>query len=149
MILRSLIFLTFIFSSFAQEKVIRILPLGDSITQGGKRERQEYSYRFPLFCMLKDVKVKFDFIGSLKTGLHSDAKWPEYKGEKFDHDHEGHYGWKTKAVYEKLPQWMKKYPDGCDIALIHLGTNDQKSKDADKNVNDGRPHLGLPSWFKK
>ena len=23
------------------------------------------------------------------------------------------------------------------------------SKNADQNVNDRRPHLGLPSWFKK
>ena len=134
MLLRSLILSTFVFTSFAQEKPIRILPLGDSITQGGKKEREEYTYRYPLFCMLKDASVNFDFVGSLKTGLHGDAKWPDYKGEKFDLDHEGHYGWKTGMVYEKLPGWMKKYPDGCDIALIHLGTNDQGSKDYQKEI---------------
>ena len=134
MLLRSLIFLIFIFTSSAQDKPIRILPIGDSITQGGKVKQKEYTYRYPLFCMLKDAGVNFDFIGSLKTGLQKEATWPDYKGEKFDLDHEGHYGWKTGKVYEKLPGWMKKYPEGCDIALIHLGTNDQGSKDFNKDI---------------
>ena len=134
MIFRIFIISLFVSSSFAQDKPVRILPLGDSITQGGKNERQEYTYRYPLFALLKDAKVNFDFIGSLKTGLHADAKWPDYKGEKFDLDHEGHYGWKTGQVYEKLPGWMKKYPAAPDIALIHLGTNDQGSKDYIKDI---------------
>lgn len=134
MIFRIIIFCLFIFSSLAQDKAVRILPLGDSITQGGKKDRQEYTYRYPLFGLLKDAKVNFDFIGSMKTGLHSDAKWPAYKGENFDLDHEGHYGWKTGQVYEKLPGWMKKYPGGADIVLIHLGTNDQGSKDYSKDI---------------
>lgn len=134
MLVRALIILLFAFSVSAMDKPIRILPLGDSITQGGRNDRAEYTYRYPLFCMLKDAGVKFDFVGSLNKGLHGDAKWPDYKGEKFDPDHEGHYGWKTGKVYEKLPGWMKKYPSGCDIALIHLGTNDQGSKDFDKDI---------------
>ena len=37
---------------------------------------------------------------------------------------------------------------GATNAILNLN-NDQKSKDAAQNVNDRRPHLGLPSWFKK
>ncbi len=48
-------------------KTIYILPLGDSITQGGKIDMEEYTYRFPLFCMLKDAGVNFDFIGCFIT----------------------------------------------------------------------------------
>ncbi|MCM8535436.1 MAG: GDSL-type esterase/lipase family protein [Lentisphaeraceae bacterium] len=118
----------------ADQKPIYILPLGDSITQGGKTGRNEFTYRYPLFCKLKDSGVNFDFIGSLKTGLHKDAKWPNYKDWKFDHDHEGHYGWKTQAILDKLPSWSEKYKNAPDIALIHLGTNDQKSKKPYENI---------------
>ena len=50
---------------------------------------------------------------------------------------------------------MNNYPAsekaflGLNHAQVFLHYNDQKSKDADKNVNDRRPHLGLPAWFKK
>ncbi len=113
---------------------IHILPIGDSITQGGRKDREEYTYRYPLFCKLKDAGYDFDFIGSMKAGLNSDATWPEYKKEAFDMDHEGHYGWKTAAVHDKLSEWMKSYPAPADIALIHLGTNDQGSKDFNKDI---------------
>jgi lysophospholipase L1-like esterase len=113
----------------AEARTVRILPLGDSITQGGRNDRAEHTYRWPLFQMLKDDKVDFDFIGSLKTGLHGDARWPDYQGQPFDADHEGHYGWKTAAVRDKLAEWLKGYPAPPDIALIHLGTNDQNAPD--------------------
>ncbi|NRA36545.1 MAG: G-D-S-L family lipolytic protein [Planctomycetes bacterium] len=115
-------------------QTINILPLGDSITQGGKNNRAEYTYRHPLFCMLKDDAVDFDYVGSMTKGLHGDAKWPDYKGQAFDLDHEGHYGWKTKAVQEKLVGWSKKWAAAPDIVLIHLGTNDQKSPDLQADV---------------
>ena len=105
---------------------VNILCLGDSITQGGKRDREEYTYRWPLFCMLVDAGVKFDFIGSLDKGLHEEARWPaEYKGVPFDPDHEGVYGIKTARALERLPEAIKKWDAAPDIALIHLGTNDK------------------------
>jgi acyl-CoA thioesterase I len=107
---------------------IYILPLGDSITQGGRRDREEYTYRYPLFGLLGEAGIQFDYIGSLKSGLHADATWPDYKGRRFDPDHEGHYGWKTAKVRDKLPEWIKSYPAAPDVVLIHLGTNDQKPR---------------------
>ncbi len=108
---------------------IYILPIGDSITQGGRADRAEYTYRYPLFYKLKDAGYNVDFIGSLQTGLNADAKWPERDGMAFDLDHEGHYGWKTAQVRDNLREWMKGYPSAPDIALIHLGTNDQNATD--------------------
>jgi hypothetical protein len=119
------------------DHVIRILPLGDSITQGGKRDREEYTYRWPLFCMLVDNGVKFDFIGSRNTGLQEDAVWPsEYKGIPFDPDHEGYYGIKTARMLEKLPEAIPHWAGPPDIVLIHLGTNDQGASDHRKAVAD-------------
>lgn len=110
----------------ALARTIHILPIGDSITQGGKTDREEYTYRWPLFCMLTDAGVGFGFVGSLTQGLQPGAKWPaEYKGKPFDPHHEGHYGWKTAKVWEKLPEWSQKWSAAPDIVLIHLGTNDQ------------------------
>ncbi len=107
---------------------LRIICIGDSITQGGKTDREEYTYRWPLFCSLKDMKVNFDFIGTRDKGLQPEAKWPDYKGEAFDPGHEGYYGAKTAYVLEKLKENLPKLPQP-DIALIHLGTNDQKAED--------------------
>jgi hypothetical protein len=135
LILIFLILIFFIFDETVVEvETIYILPLGDSITQGGKINREEYTYRFPLFCMLKDAGIDFDFIGSLKTGLHKEAKWPDYKGESFDLDHEGHYGWKTGMVRNYLEEWMKAWAALPDIVLMHLGTNDQNSTDYNQSI---------------
>jgi len=112
---------------------IRILCIGDSITQGGKRDREEYTYRFPLFQMLTDTGIAFDFIGTRKKGLQSDAKWPDYKGEPFDPDHEGYYGAKTAKVRDLMKVNLPTLPP-ADFALIHLGTNDQKSEDHKASV---------------
>lgn len=113
---------------------IRVLPLGDSITQGGRRDREEYTYRHPLFYRLREAGYPVDFIGSLKAGLHGDAKWPDKDGVPFDPDHEGHYGWKTAKVRDNLREWMKSYPAPPDVVLIHLGTNDQGSQDFDRDI---------------
>jgi acyl-CoA thioesterase I len=115
---------------------VRILPLGDSITQGGRNDRKEYTYRWPLFCKLVDEKIDFDFIGSRNFGLNSDAKWPkEYKGKFFDMDHEGYYGIKTASALNELKKAKKRWPAAPDIVLIHLGTNDQNAKDYQKAVS--------------
>lgn len=107
---------------------LHILCIGDSITQGGKKDRAEWTYRLPLQEMLRGADVSFDFIGSRQQGLQPEAKWPEVKGQPFDPDHEGYYGAKTASVRDKLNLTLPALT-APDIALIHLGTNDQKSDD--------------------
>jgi lysophospholipase L1-like esterase len=118
----------------AQSRPVRILPLGDSITQGGRADREEYTYRLPLAHLLADAGAAFDFIGSLTNGLNPQAAWPEHKGVPFDRDHEGHYGWKTAAVRDHLAEWMPKWGGAPDIVLVHLGTNDQSPEDYDATI---------------
>jgi lysophospholipase L1-like esterase len=124
--------LVFSLNSLALAEPIRILPLGDSITQGG-RLPTEYTYRYPLQKMLVEGNCDFEFIGSMQQGLHGDFKWPDVDGKPFQLHHEGHYGWKTAAARDHLAEWMKTYPHAPDIVLIHLGTND---KDAGKTATD-------------
>ena len=82
------------------DKVWRILPLGDSITQA---EINRASYRYPLWKKLVDAEVQFDFVGSLQKQQDKYSKGvppqPDYNGKSFDRDHEGHFGWATEEIF--------------------------------------------------
>ena len=46
-----------------------------------------------------------------------------------------------------LEHWREVFlGDNCAQVFLHY--NNKDSKDADKNIYDGRPHLGLPAYFK-
>lgn len=107
---------------------LRILCVGDSITQGGRNDREEHSYRLPLQRLLHAAGIAFEFVGSQHHGLHSDATWPELApGIPFDPHHEGYYGHRTANVLRKVTDaWMPGAP-APDVVLIHLGTNDQEN----------------------
>ena len=108
---------------------LRFLCVGDSITQGGKTDREEYTYRLPLQLKLRAAGIAFDFIGSQNKGLQPDATWPELApGFPFDPDHEGYYGQKTADVIGKATAAWKPDSPAPDVVLIHLGTNDQDNK---------------------
>ncbi len=98
------------------EEVTKILPLGDSITQGGY---ERTSYRRTLWLKLKQNGFNVDFVGSQKE-FHGAS--PPAKLLDFDLDHEGHWGWETNEIVDALPTWLESYT--ADIALVHLGTND-------------------------
>ncbi|MCP4137687.1 MAG: cellulose-binding protein [bacterium] len=103
-------------SSILRKKTdsIKIMPIGDSITQGNAKHN---SYRRPLYHLLTKAGYSVDFVGSLSTNLKGD---PPIKD--FDTDHEGHWGWRAEQILEKLPCWLKR--NRPDIALIHIGSND-------------------------
>ena len=48
----------------------------------------------------------------------------------------------------ELEHWRDEF-QGNDCVQVFLHYNNQKSKNADKNIYDTRKHLGLPAWFKK
>ncbi len=118
----------------AEADSLKILPLGDSITQA---EVNRASYRYPLWKKLIDADIEFDFVGSMDSQLATYSKGtppqPDYKGRKFDQDHEGHFAWEANDIVNgrnpnngtgsgSLSQWMLDYD--FDIALVHLGSND-------------------------
>jgi hypothetical protein len=130
----------------ADAETIDILPIGDSITQGGRSDRAEYTYRYPLFYKLKDAGYDVNFIGSLNSGLNPDAKWPDKNGVAFDLDHEGHYGWKTAAVRDKLAEWSAAWGAAPDIALIHLGH--QRPRIQDFNADVAQPLKDMVTFLR-
>lgn len=106
---------------------IRILPLGDSITQCGATRG---SYRYYLWIKLVETGIDFDFVGSLNSSGGIKPDRPAYYDRSFDPDHEGHPGWSADHILhglpgnksQKLSEWLKAYTP--DIALVHLGSND-------------------------
>lgn len=93
---------------------LRILPLGDSITEGGAGTA---TYRYWLQKDLERKGVEFDFVGS-QRGVHGGQ--PRF--EDFDLDHEGHWGWTSGEVLDRIAGWAASA--NPDVVLIHLGTND-------------------------
>ncbi len=99
---------------------VKIMPLGDSITDGSHRNMYPGAYRIALWRLCENAGVEIDFVGSNQCGP---AELP-------DKDHEGHTGvWSnlTKKntsetvdinLEEKLDQF---HPD---IVLVLFGAND-------------------------
>lgn len=91
----------------------RILPLGDSITQGNN---DHWSYRRNLEAALTGANCSFDMVGS-RFGPAS-GPGPAMT----DRDHEGHSGYRSKQILDGLSQWLPG--NEHDWALVHIGTND-------------------------
>lgn len=130
-----------------QTSVIRIVPLGDSITQGVGNDYPEYkgydTYRRRLYRLLINAGYQVDFVGSMSKMVNCGA--PAH--EDFDPDHEGHFAWRTDHIINgvsrgcrgagKLSDWLKTYTP--DIALVHLGTNDIfQRQSVDSTLNELR-----------
>ncbi len=128
----------------AEQTTLRILPLGDSITQA---EINRASYRYPLWKKLLDADIKFDFVGSMNTQLSTysqgETPQPDYLGRNFDTDHEGHFAWQISDILNgrnpgngsgsgNLSQWLEAYD--FDIVLVHLGSNDAFYRKPNKQV---------------
>jgi GDSL-like Lipase/Acylhydrolase family len=115
---------------------ITVLPLGDSITSGNSKHM---TYRYPLWVKFIDSGfnfdgIHFDFVGSQNLD-HSGAQvWPDHRGHSFDHDHEGHPGWRAEQILAILPIWLKRYTP--DIVLLHIGTNDVMANQTTLSTTD-------------
>jgi len=109
---------------FSQKAVssdrVRILPLGDSITQGGLGWP---SYRRALWHKLDQAGYSVDFVGG-QDDFYAQA--PERAERDFDLDHQGHWAWETGEIAAKIDGWLNHWLFGYtpDVVIIHLGTND-------------------------
>jgi lysophospholipase L1-like esterase len=87
----------------------RVMPLGDSITDG---TQVPGGYRIGLWQRMAADGYRIDFVGSQYNG-------PAALG---DHDHEGHPGWRIDQVDANITGWARTYAPRT--VLLHLGTND-------------------------
>ncbi|BAZ08398.1 G-D-S-L family lipolytic protein [Calothrix sp. NIES-4071] len=94
---------------------IKIMPLGDSITQGFVGQD---SYRRPLWFDLKNAGYNVDFIGSVRwTTEGITPPTPD-----FDLDNEGHGGWTSDQLLDNVDEFASS--NRPDVVLLHIGTND-------------------------
>jgi acyl-CoA thioesterase-1 len=121
----------------AADPLIKIMPLGDSITSGTDAAYSVpmSSYRCELYNKLLAAGYSFNFVGSvhgqwgnLNRSLTPPGP-PGYCG-MVDWDEEGHSGWSTiDILIGAIASWPGKLSDWAaaempDIVLIHLGTID-------------------------
>jgi lysophospholipase L1-like esterase len=101
-------------SAFAKSAPLRIMPLGDSITDGtsaGTAGRG--GYRGPLYDSLTTAGYNVDYIGTLSNNGALLA----------DVNHEGHGGWRIDQHDANIEDWFNTMEDP-DVVLMHIGTND-------------------------
>lgn len=95
---------------------IRILPIGDSITQGHVKHPSYLEY---LWHELQVQGIEARFVGQ-RTGPHNDRWWWRlWRNTPFEQRHEGYWGWRSDQVASVL-----KDQYAADVALILLGSND-------------------------
>lgn len=130
MITLLLAFITTVFPLFLQAQNYKILPLGNSITEG---KVANPGYRYPLYEQLRDAYIDFTFIGSLtenyiwNTDVRSCIDEPRVIPPLA---YEGHGGWRADQILSgkpnsdpgKLSIWLQDYTP--DVVLMHLGSND-------------------------
>lgn len=114
------------------DRVIRILPLGDSITYDNRRKDMRptgvrLSYRYRLYELLTEADYNFDFVGSENAGNR-------YLGDEMD-DNAGFpgitdaqlavligTGFSEQRGAQLTPgPYLETYP--ADVILLHIGTN--------------------------
>jgi lysophospholipase L1-like esterase len=114
----------FLFPQLVFAASVRIMPLGDSITNGSSSgvvpDSPQYylSYRKALRDKLTDRGYQIDYVGSQVSGnaIFSDAQ------------HEGHGGWVADggpadvSIRPNVYNFLVANP--ADIVLLHIGTND-------------------------
>lgn len=107
------------------EAPLRVLPLGDSITD-------DYT-RYQTWKGLVEAGYVVDFVGT-QTSIPSSSNGdvPDVNGQPFDQDHEGHAAWAATDMLAgkeeepdagRLELWLEETPE-ADVVLLHIGTND-------------------------
>ena len=104
------------------EPVVRIMPLGDSITYG-LNHPDHGSYRAALGARLTAAGVSYDFVGSMSSGPAGT-----------DRDNEGHIGWRIDQIAAHAGAWMAAYRPR--LVLLHIGTNDMRDADVAAGAGD-------------
>ncbi len=107
------------------DEPVRIMPLGDSLTEGSasgtvpEGDATYYiSYRKDLFESLKAGGYDVDMVGSLSGG--SAYSIPPFD-PPFDPNHEGHGGQGPEYIRDNIISWLGSNP--AEVILLHIGTN--------------------------
>lgn len=106
---------------------IRVMPVGDSITQG---DVYHNTYRRALWLRLQEAGYDVDFVGTLTYHFGGPPPNPD-----FDQNHEGHWGWRADEILRIIGTSAQAVQP--DIVLLHLGSNDMfQGQSAESTIND-------------
>lgn len=114
------------FSPCPESEPCKILPLGDSITEGmdgavmGGPPQFNGGYRVELFRLAVEAGKNITFVGSRSNGPDMVASRP------FPKNNEGYSGYTIQDIID-LPNKLTSEPH---IVLLHIGTNDMFGPDA-------------------
>ena len=106
----------------------RILPFGDSITDGFNIAG---GYRMKLFSLANGDDHDITFVGAEQNGP------TEVDGVPFPRNHEGHSGWKINQLLDLIPD--PAFDVTPHIVLLMIGTNDVNQSD---NLSQAPMRLG-------
>jgi len=117
-----ILFILFLNQTNLYAKIVKIMPLGDSITYDNRHSdeddprpsSQRTAYRSHLWYKLQAAGYAADFVGSRVAGQSIQPP--------FDPDNEGHPGWTSFEIAAKTYTYMSN--SNPDIVLLHIGTND-------------------------
>lgn len=96
----------------------KIMLLGDSREEGSRPDFE--SFRYELWKNLLDNDQIFDFIGT----NYDDASYPDYSGQRFDRDHEGHGGYKVGDILAEIANYINSAGVPDIVIFGGLGGND-------------------------
>ena len=113
-------------STFAPGQIIKLMPIGDSITHASKTTGD---VRCQLWDRLQALSWTFDFVGQMYGLVGGGAT------SNCDNNHEARAGWRAEQVLQIIGASASKYKP--DMATIHLGTNDLSAGQSnDSTVNE-------------
>ena len=113
--------------SLASLATIKIMPLGDSITEA---EDGRASYRYWLWQTLLAAGYSVDFVGG-RFGVHRGTA----RFSDFDQDHQGHWDWEADRILANADSYASTHRP--DVVLLHAGTNDiRRSQSVDSTLNE-------------
>jgi len=125
--------LLLILGAVSSQAQTRIMPLGDSITQGVGSSGAKVGYRQHFWNLLKST-FSINLVGSLEDG------------SGFDNDHEGHPGKKSSYIESNLSGWLDDARP--DIVLFHIGTNDISGNESISSIMDNIDNSINKIWLK-
>jgi lysophospholipase L1-like esterase len=119
--------------NYPPQGTVKIMPLGNSITQGTTGQDRAPYRRYLWLKLQQNNFNNVDFIGSLNNVQNSAG--PGFFND-YNRNHEGHWGWRASEILNgyqrddqpnntgsgKLSVWLQSHVP--DLVMLHLGTNE-------------------------
>ena len=133
-ILLSVFILITIVSNSLAGDLIKIMPVGNSITAGEHylfpAIEERTGYRKDLYKMLINAGYNVDFVGSQKHGERSEVDDKDW----YDWNCEAYPGWQIPDIEGRVKISLSTYQP--DILLVHVGTNGDNWSNKPKDVKN-------------